>query len=173
MVDNDKSSEFDLEDDEFEEEQRPEPKPWERSIHVQPGGSAAGLDLSGMELGGDLSGVDFRKAIIGGWDPVTDGEIYGPGGTPDLQYTEFIGANLAGANFAGKHLSNISFERANLRGADFSDCYLGETIFTGADLTGANFTGAEGWQNAYMSGAKIDGVIGIEGEDLEYLKEMV
>ena len=147
--------------------------PWERGFDVQPGGSAAGLDLSGMELGGDLSGIDFRKAIIGGWDPVDEDEIYGPGGTPDLQYTEFIGANLAGANFAGKHLSNISFERANLRGADFSDCYLGETIFTGADLTGANLTGAEGWQNAYMSGAKIDGVIGIEGEDLEYLKEMV
>ena len=55
MVDIDKASEFDLEDDDFEEEQRPEPKPWERSIHVQPGGSAAGLDLSGMELGGDLS----------------------------------------------------------------------------------------------------------------------
>ena len=34
MVDNDKSSEFDLEDDEFEEEQRSEPKPWERSIQI-------------------------------------------------------------------------------------------------------------------------------------------
>ena len=160
--------------DEFEEDEAPKSlAPWQRPFDVQPGGSAAGLDLCGKELGGDLSGIDFRKAIIGGWDPVSDDDMYGPGGTPDLQYTEFEGANLTSANFAGKDLSNCRFEDATLRGADLSGCTLFGTVFDGADLTGANLTGVVGIQDAYMSGATIDDVIGLDEETLEYLQEMI
>jgi uncharacterized protein YjbI with pentapeptide repeats len=165
MADISDDTELDTEDDEL--------KPWERPFDVRPGGSAAGLDLSGMELGGDLSGIDFRKAIIGGWDPVSDDDMYGPGGTPDLQYTEFEGANLTGANFAGQDLSNCRFEDATLRGADLSGCTLFGTVFDGAELTGANLTGVVGIQDAYMSGATIDDVIGLDEETLEYLQELI
>jgi uncharacterized protein YjbI with pentapeptide repeats len=174
MVDIDKASEFDLEDDEFEEVQRPEPKPWERSIHVQPGGSAAGLDLSGIELGGDLSGIDFRKAILGGWDPEgeDEDEIYGPGGTPDIQYTDFSGANLTGANFAGQDLSGLIFVGAVLQGANLSRCSLGAD-FTDADLSGANLRGASGIDEGDFSGAIIDDIKGLSAEDREMLEELV
>ena len=165
MADINDDTELDAEDDEI--------KPWERPFDVRPGGSAAGLDLSGMELGGDLSGIDFRKAILGGWDPVSDDDMYGPGGTPDLQYTEFEGANLTSANFAGQDLSNCRFEDATLRGADLSGCTLFGTVFDGADLTGANLTGVVGIQDAYMSGATIDDVIGLDEETVEYLQEMI
>ena len=160
--------------DEFEEEDAPKVlAPWQRHFDVQPGGSAAGFDLTGMELGGDLSGVDFRQAHLGGWDPVTDDDMYGPGGTPDLQYTEFNGANLSGANFAGQDLSNLRFEDANLRGADLSRCSLYSTVFDGADLTGANLTGVQGLHDAYFSGAAFEDVIGVSDDDLEYVQELL
>ena len=52
--------------------------PEKTSVTTPPGGSAAGLDLSGMELSGDLSGIDFRKAILGGWDPEDEDEDFEP-----------------------------------------------------------------------------------------------
>jgi len=146
--------------------------PWERSFDVRPGGSAAGLDLSGMELGGDLSGIDFRKAILGGWDPMDEDETYGPGGIPDIQYTDFSGANLTGANFSGQDLSGLLFVGAVLQGANLSRCILGAD-FTDADLTGANLRGTSGFDEAEFSGATIDGLKGLSAENRELLEELV
>jgi uncharacterized protein YjbI with pentapeptide repeats len=147
-------------------------KPWERPFDVRPGGSAAGLDLSGMELGGDLSGIDFRKAILGGWDPVDEDEPYGPGGIPDVQYTDFSGANLTGANFSGQDLSGLLFVGAALQGANLSRCILGAD-FTDADLTGANLRGASGFDETEFGGAIIDDIKGLSAENRELLEELV
>lgn len=162
-------------DDEFEEfdaEESVPTAPWERPFDVRPGGSAAGLDLSGMELGGDLSGIDFRKAILGGWEPMDEDETYGPGGIPDIQYTDFSGANLTGANFSGQDLSGLLFVGAVLQGANLSRCILGAD-FTDADLTGANLRGASGFDETEFSGAIIDDVKGLSAENRELLEELV
>jgi len=161
--------------DESEEvEARESLAPWQRPFNVPPRGSAAGLDLSGMELSGDLSGIDFRKAILGGWDPEDEGEdeIYGPGGTPDIQYTDFSGANLTGANFAGQDLSGLTFVGAVLQGANLSRCSLGAD-FTDADLSSANLRGARGIDEGDFSGAIIDDIKGLSAEDREMLEELV
>jgi hypothetical protein len=164
MADMSDDTELDAEDDEI--------KPWERPFDVRPGGSAAGLDLSGMELGGDLSGIDFRKAILGGWDPVDENETYGPGGIPDVQYTDFSGANLTGANFSGQDLSGLLFVGAVLQGANLSRCSLGAD-FTDADLSGANLCGASGIDEGDFSGAIVDDVKGLSAENRELLEELV
>ena len=164
MADISNDTELDTEDDAL--------PPWERSFDVRPGGSAAGLDLSGMELGGDLSGIDFRKAILGGWDPMDEDETYGPGGIPDLQYTDFSGANLSGANFSGQDLSGLLFVGAVLQGANLSRCIL-SADFTDADLTGVNLRGASGFDAAEFSGATIDDIKGLSAENRELLEELV
>jgi uncharacterized protein YjbI with pentapeptide repeats len=164
MADMSDDTELDAEDDEI--------KPWERPFDVRPGGSAAGLDLSGMELGGDLSGIDFRKAILGGWDPVDEDETYGPGGIPDVQYTDFSGANLTGANFSGQDLSGLLFVGAVLQGANLSRCSLGAD-FTDADLSGANLRGASGIDEGDFSGAIVDDIKGLSAENRELLEELV
>lgn len=173
MVEN--ATNNDLTEDDFAELEEDAPKelaPWERPFDVQPNGSAAGLDLSGKELDGDLSGIDFRKAILGGWDPVEEGVMYGPGGTPDLQYTEFTDANLDRASFAGRDLSHLIFDRVTLRGADLSGCTLFCTVFREVDFTGANLTGVKCAYDAYISDSKLDGVLGLEGEELKFLLEL-
>jgi uncharacterized protein YjbI with pentapeptide repeats len=164
MDDDSDSTELDTDDDDL--------KPWERQFDVRPGGSAAGLDLSGMELGGDLSGIDFRKAILGGWDPVDEDETYGPGGIPDVQYTDFSGANLTGANFSGQDLSGLLFVGAVLQGANLSQCSLGAD-FTDADLTGANLRGASSFDETEFSGAIVDDVKGLSAENRELLEGLV
>lgn len=70
--------------------------------------------------------------------------------TGDLP-TTFECADVNGANFTGRDLSNLSFRtanvaranftNANLSGADFTDANCTGTIFTGATLTGATFAG--------------------------------
>lgn len=145
--------------------------PWERPFNVQPGGSATGLDLRGMELEGDLSHVDFREATLGWWDPVSDDDIYGPGGTPDLQPTTFDEANLSGANFAGQDLSGVSFVWTNLRGADLSRCNLAGCNLSYADLTGANLTGVRGLEDANLEDTVLDEVVGLTDAQRDFVGE--
>lgn len=67
---------------------------------------------------------------------------------------DYTGAQLAGKNFSGKRLLNVSFKQANLegadfrnailRGADFSGAALSKSNFRQADVRGANFSGAMG-----------------------------
>ena len=60
-----------------------------------------------------------------------------------LLRTEFIAANLDGANFAGAGLGHVTFRFAKLRGANFQGADLADADFTGAYLNGADFTGAK------------------------------
>jgi uncharacterized protein YjbI with pentapeptide repeats len=78
-----------------------------------------------------------------------------------LLRTEFIGANLNGANFAGAGLGHVTFRFARLNGARFNGANLSNADFTGAYLTGADFTGAN------VSGATFEGatLIAIKGLD--------
>jgi uncharacterized protein YjbI with pentapeptide repeats len=138
-----------------------------------PSSSAAGLNLAGKELSGDLSGIDFRQAEFGTVDTADEDEIYAPGMTPDAQGTEFYKANLAGANFAGRDLTGVEFTDCTLTGANFTGCIISGTDFSGADLTGAIFTNVEGIDDAYFTGATIDNIVGLSDEDLEYLKEQL
>jgi uncharacterized protein YjbI with pentapeptide repeats len=138
-----------------------------------PSGSAAGLNLAGKELSGDLSGTDFRQAEFGTVDTVDEDEIYAPGMTPDAQGTEFYKANLTGANFAGRDLTGVEFTDCTLTGANFTGCIICGTDFSGANLTGAIFTNVEGIDDAYFTGATIDDIVGLSDEDLEYLKEQL
>ena len=150
--------------------------PWERPFTVKPGGSAAGMDLRGMELRGNLARIDFRDAIFGAWDPIEDGggedDDYGPGGTPDPVWTDFSGADLNGANFFGADLSGVNFSMANLSGADLGSCVTGETRFDEANLTGANLKGVD-LETASWYGATIEGVVGLDEADETTLAELL
>lgn len=138
-----------------------------------PSDSAGGLNLAGKELGGDLSGTDFRQAEFGTVDTVDEDEIYAPGMTPDAQGTEFYKANLTDANFAGRDLTGVEFTQCNLTGANFTGCIISGTDFSGAILFGAIFTNVEGIDDAYFTGASIENIVGLSDEDLEYLQEQI
>ena len=138
-----------------------------------PSGSAAELNLAGKELGGDLSGTDFRQAEFGTVDTVDEDEIYAPGMTPDAQGTEFYKANLTDANFAGRDLTGVEFTQCNLTGANFTGCIISGADFSGAILSGAIFANVEGIDDAYFTGASIENIVGLSDEDLEYLREQI
>ena len=138
-----------------------------------PSDSAGGLNLAGKELGGDLSGTDFRQAEFGTVDTVDEDDIYAPGMTPDAQGTEFYKANLTDANFAGRDLTGVEFTQCNLTGANFTGCIISGADFSGAILSGAIFTNVEGIDDAYFTGASIENIVGLSDEDLEYLQEQI
>jgi uncharacterized protein YjbI with pentapeptide repeats len=75
-----------------------------------------------------------------------------------LLRTEFIAANLDGANFSGAGLGHVTFRFAKLRGANFRGADLSDADFTGAYLNDADFTGANtsrtNFESATMSGVK-------------------
>ena len=138
-----------------------------------PSDSPGGLNLAGKELGGDLSGTDFRQAEFGTVDTVDEDGIYAPGMTPDAQGTEFYKANLTDANFAGRDLTGVEFTQCNLTGANFTGCIISGADFSGAILSGAIFANVEGIDDAYFTGASIENIVGLSDEDLEYLQEQI
>ena len=138
-----------------------------------PSDSAGGLNLAGKELGGDLSGTDFRQAEFGTVDTVDEDDIYAPGMTPDAQGTEYYKANLTDANFAGRDLTGVEFTQCNLTGANFTGCIISGADFSGAILSGAIFANVEGIDDAYFTGASIENIVGLSDEDLEYLQEQI
>jgi uncharacterized protein YjbI with pentapeptide repeats len=75
-----------------------------------------------------------------------------------LLRTEFISANLDGANFVGAELGHVTFRFAKLNGAHFNGADLSHADFTGAYLTGADFTDANvqgaSFEAATLTGAK-------------------
>jgi uncharacterized protein YjbI with pentapeptide repeats len=56
--------------------------------------------------------------------------------------SEYVNADLDGANFSKAQLGRLTFRFAKLRGADFRGADLTRVDFTGANLSGADFTGA-------------------------------
>ena len=78
-----------------------------------------------------------------------------------LLRSEFISANLNGANFTGAGLGHVAFRFAKLNDARFNDADLSNADFTGAYLTGADFTNAK-VQGATFESATLTGVKGLD-----------
>jgi hypothetical protein len=81
--------------------------------------------------GGDLSGVDLRRARLGG-------------------------VTMAGAQLRGRDLRHAVLAKADLRQVDLSDAQLDEADLSGADLRGATLRGAS-LLEADLSGADLRG----------------
>ena len=81
--------------------------------------------------GEDLSGVDLRRARLGG-------------------------APMVGAQLGGRDLRHIVLAKADLRQADLRDALLDEADLSGADLRGADLRGAS-LLEADLSGADLRG----------------
>ena len=78
-----------------------------------------------------------------------------------LLRSEFISANLNGANFTGAGLGHVAFRFAKLNDARFNGADLSNADFAGAYLTGADFTNAN-VQGATFESAKLTGVKGLD-----------
>jgi uncharacterized protein YjbI with pentapeptide repeats len=99
-------------------------------------------------VGADLS--DTSATVHFSWDDMQGANFTGTrmsvvlaNQSMGMLRSEFVNANLDGANFANAGLGRITFEYAKLRDANFKGADLTRTDFTGADLTGADFTGAK------------------------------
>ena len=94
----------------------------------------------------------------------------------DLHRALLMGAKFSGSHFTRASLSNTNCENAdftncevsltkfitaNLKGAIFRNAHLAGTDFTNADLTNADFTGANILSPLKLTGAKLEGVIGL------------
>lgn len=77
-----------------------------------------------------------------------------------LLRTEFMDANLTGANFTDAGLGHVSFRFAKLSGARFNGADLTYADFSGADLSDADFTGAK-VADATFASANLAGVRGL------------
>lgn len=115
-----------------------------------------GADFSGASVTVHFSFDDMRGANFSGakMTVVMANQSMG------LLRTEFMSANLDGANFTGAGLGHITFRYAKLNGARFNDADLSSADFTGAYLTGADFTGAN-VQGAMFEGATLIDVKGL------------
>jgi uncharacterized protein YjbI with pentapeptide repeats len=82
----------------------------------------------------DMRGVNFRGTHM---SVVLANQSMG------MLRSEFVAANLDGADFTGAALGRITFAYAKLNGAIFRNADLTRADFTGAYLTGADFTGAK------------------------------
>ena len=116
-----------------------------------------GADLSNTSITAhfsydDMRGVNFSHAhmAVNMANPSTR-----------LVRTEFMGASLEGANFAGAELSHVTFRYARLYGAHFNEADLSSADFTGAYLTGADFTDAN-VSGSTFEGATLTGVKGLD-----------
>lgn len=78
-----------------------------------------------------------------------------------LLRTEFMSANLDGADFTGAGLAHVTFRFAKLNDARFNGADLSTADFIGAYLTGADFTGAN-VQGATFESATLTAVKGLD-----------
>ncbi|MEM1443165.1 MAG: pentapeptide repeat-containing protein [Verrucomicrobiota bacterium] len=78
-------------------------------------------------------------------------------GDPSAAFVQvsFVNANLEGANFSRRELTDVWFDNANLRGSQFVDSVCLRVDFRKADLAGADFTGAT-LADCLFEGAKVD-----------------
>ena len=100
----------------------------------------------------DMRGANFSRAHM-----TVDSANQSMG----LLRTEFMSANLDGADFTGAGLGRVTFRFARLNGARFNGADLHEADFTGAYLTGADFTGAN-IRDAIFRSATLTGTRGLD-----------
>lgn len=112
-----------------EEEAEPPPLSREECLaRLGRGEGFRGMDLAGVDLSeSDLSGVDFREAILA---------------EADLSMATCAGANFTEAVLAGADLSGSSLPKAVLIQADLTEAVLSSADLRGADLSRARASGA-------------------------------
>lgn len=120
----------------------------------------AGADMTRISVQAQLSGADFRGAVLSEADfsplearPGQGTLVTQPSNI--LTSCDFSGAKLTNANMTRAFLTFSRFNGADLRGVKFVDADLTKTDFSGADVTGADFTGAD------LSDANFTGVHGL------------
>ena len=101
--------------------------------------SFVGADLSDTSATVHFSGDDMRGAKLSG----SDQSVVLANQSMGMLRSEYVGANLDGADFTNAKLGRITFEFAKLNNAVFRGADLTRADFTGAYLTGADFTGAK------------------------------
>jgi uncharacterized protein YjbI with pentapeptide repeats len=117
----------------------------------------AEADLSGASITvhfsfDDLHGANFSHA---------DMSVVMANQSMGMLRTEFLGANLEGADFTSAGLGHVTFRYAKLNGARFVGADLGDADFTGAYLSGADFTGAN-LRGATFEAATLTGAKGLD-----------
>jgi phosphatidylinositol-3-phosphatase len=90
--------------------------------------------------------------------------LFAPGS--DFQYTDLLGANLAGRDLQGDNLQYANLEGANLVGANLAGANLQYANLKGADLQGASLVGAN-LQFSDLAGANLRGA-DLRGANLAY-----
>lgn len=118
--------------------------------------SFVGADLSDTSATVHFSYDDMRGAKFMG----TRQSVVLANQSMGMLRSEYVGADLDGADFTGAQLGRITFEFAKLNGAVFRDADLTRADFTGAYLTGADFTGAK-LDHANFESATLTGVKGL------------
>ena len=101
--------------------------------------SFVGADLSDTSATVHFSGDDMRGAIL----KRSNQSVVLANQSMGMLRSEYVGANLDGADFTDAKLGRITFEFAKLNNAIFRGADLTHADFTGAYLTGADFTGAK------------------------------
>ncbi len=101
--------------------------------------SFVGADLSDTSATVHFSGDDMRGANV----QRSNQSVVLANQSMGMLRSEYVGANLDGANFTDAKLGRITFEFAKLNKAIFRGADLTRADFTGAYLTGADFTGAK------------------------------
>jgi uncharacterized protein YjbI with pentapeptide repeats len=101
--------------------------------------SFVGADLSDTSATVHFSGDDMRGAIF----KRSSQSVVLANQSMGMLRSEYVGANLDGADFEGAQLGRITFRFAKLNNANFRGADLTRADFTGAYLTGADFTGAK------------------------------
>jgi uncharacterized protein YjbI with pentapeptide repeats len=100
--------------------------------------SFVGADLSDTSATVHFSGDDMRGALF----KRSSQSVVLANQSMGMLRSEYVGANLDGADFEDAKLGRITFQFAKLNNANFRGADLTRADFTGAYLTGADFTGA-------------------------------
>ena len=101
--------------------------------------------------GGDLSGVDLRRARLGGASLV-GAQLRGR----DLRYAVLAKADLRRADLCDARLDEADLSGADLREADLRGASLLEADLSGADLRGADLGGARHLSMALLRRSRHD-----------------
>ncbi len=118
--------------------------------------SFVGADLSDTSATVHFSYDDMRGANFTG----TRQSVVLANQSMGMLRSEYMNADLNGANFSHAQLGRLTFRFAKLKGADFQGADLTRVDFTGADLSGADFTGAH-FDATVFDDAVTSGTIGL------------
>ncbi len=76
----------------------------------------------------------------------------------NLQWAQFLGADMSGVDFSGANLANANFDSADVSGANFTGANLTGAQMDAANASGANFSGAN-LTNANLDSANMSNVV--------------